>query len=564
MAQNPYTIPKREEFSKVLLPFLASDVQKSMIESLKQQNYLTLSLDGWVDCSGISYYAVLLLKGPNTPKNYLGNLEFNLDCYTAVLIVDKLKVLLQDQLAISEHIKAFVSDSPSTMVAVRRMFSTLFPSVIQLRCCLHAFNLIAKDIIKLPLISPIVAKNLQLVTYFTKSSFWKNYLSKWATENNVHHGLLTYSETRWYSMIKVCLSVATYELGFKYCLDLSRDKSIDTADLSSQKAAIISDPDHFHNNLLLIRLLNPIIDSIGKLESSSANLGDIWREFRHIFRILRELFESNQFPERLHSTVQQTVDILNKRSIDFQEDIYVVSFFLCPRYRKIAVSKCSTIDQMKIRVLKIAKQWNYSKNVASALVEQVQAYLDNKAPFNTYESIHDQLLYWNSISCTNLTNELKKFAVDILKLVPHAASVESLFSEMSYAKKKWQNRMNDSTLTSMLQVKQFLLANNIKPPKKRQKMNEKDLNSAPNSFSTNEYSEVDVDELVSEFKNSETCFVGNSVSPTMKSTKEMFQNTYFNFEINDFGNHLEQENVENVEDDNVTWDISTILSKIKK
>lgn len=107
------------------------------------------------------------------------------------------------------------------------MITQNHPHIIGINCCLHVFNLIAKNILEHPLIVRVVASNRTLVNFFRKSTFWSDYLERWRQDAGVKHGLSTVCETRWYSMAKVCLSVEEHEDGVKKALTASEDRLFD-------------------------------------------------------------------------------------------------------------------------------------------------------------------------------------------------------------------------------------------------------------------------------------------------------------------------------------------------
>ena len=90
--------------------------------------------------------------------------------------------------------------------------------IIVLPCTLHAFNLLAKDLCKFGDAVPIVISNCMIVNFFTSSHVWFHNSKEWVKKNGTN-GKCTYSleslcETKWYSMIKVCLGVDAYECFF--------------------------------------------------------------------------------------------------------------------------------------------------------------------------------------------------------------------------------------------------------------------------------------------------------------------------------------------------------------
>lgn len=66
--------------------------------------------------------------------------------------------------------------------------------------------------------------------------------------------------------------------------------------------------------------------------------------------------------------------------------------------------------------------------------------------------------FWKSMP----ESGLKKIALRVLAMLPHSASVERLFSRLTYIKNKWQNRMSPNTLTGLAQIKLKLRADGKK------------------------------------------------------------------------------------------------------
>jgi hypothetical protein len=82
---------------------------------LKDQDHLTLSLDGWTNNSGKSLYALMALKG--VKKNYFINvLDLKSKRHTEENIFSKIKRSLKAKRLDFDQISAIVINSPSTMV----------------------------------------------------------------------------------------------------------------------------------------------------------------------------------------------------------------------------------------------------------------------------------------------------------------------------------------------------------------------------------------------------------------------------------------------------------------
>ena len=96
-----------------------------------------------------------------------------------------------------------VTYSPSTMIRLQEDFVKLpdFSQVVPFACGLHAFNLIAKDLINYKPLDKTVKTSKRLINYFNQ-------------DNNIPHKLQIFSPTRWYSFSHVLQCVDTYWFGF--------------------------------------------------------------------------------------------------------------------------------------------------------------------------------------------------------------------------------------------------------------------------------------------------------------------------------------------------------------
>src|SRR4051812_12896201 len=71
-----------------------------------------------------------------------------------------------------------------------------------------------KGFLSYPLATKTLANNARIVSFFRSSHFWGKLLHDWGVNQNKRRWLTTWSETRWYSAIKTCLSVDDYQAGF--------------------------------------------------------------------------------------------------------------------------------------------------------------------------------------------------------------------------------------------------------------------------------------------------------------------------------------------------------------
>jgi len=78
--------------------------------------------------------------------------------------------------------------------------------------------------------------------------------------------------------------------------------------------------------------------------------------------------------------------------------------------------------------LEVVFQWRWSKAKADALVLDLKAYNLCHAPFAGGQA--DGLAWWENLPISSEKHPLKAFAIIVLSIVPHAAEVERLFSDL--------------------------------------------------------------------------------------------------------------------------------------
>ncbi|EFP89393.2 uncharacterized protein PGTG_15235 [Puccinia graminis f. sp. tritici CRL 75-36-700-3] len=407
----------------------------------------------------------------------------------------------------------------------QRLLNDENPQILKIHCTLHVFNLIAKRFVNHPMMEAVVKKNKTLVNYFTNSGFWREHLTTWQKENSVKHGLQTLCERRWYSMGKVCLGVQSHEIGFQKCLELLRNQQVDTPSMTDAVVKVIVDRDHFTANQTLVQLLKPVVDAIGHLERADTCLADIWKEMIDVYKNIRD----TEVYSRFEPVKQHCLDVLHAQTKVFHEDIYVLSFFLHPAYRRVAVSKKHSLNDIGRMILQVAKHWKMSKSQASLLRDAVHRYYNAIYPYNS-KTISKPLHYWLTVPYTPESESLKKLAIGILEIVPHAAGVEGLFSMMTAMKTKSRNRILPNTLKMMAQIKLHLLQGDplLAARRKNQRTS---LNSTQEDSEYENMKAYDSFITPAELEVFEDGIFTKNQLTTLTSREDAFMDTIFDFDL---------------------------------
>ncbi|KAH9808064.1 ribonuclease H-like domain-containing protein [Melampsora americana] len=361
-----------------------------------------------------------------------------------------LKKALAGQGVTWEQIGGIVTDSPTPMVKLRRLVKEEFPHVITLACCLHVFNLIAKKCLDHPDMKETVNNDKVLVNFFTSSHFWGQKLFNWRTKEGISHGIRTFCESRWFSMAKVALSVESHEQGFRMCLAALRDKTESTPAINKNVQVVIDNRDHFTSNSVLVKLLQPVVDSIGRLERANTSVCDVWKEIGTVYNQIMKV-DLSSYP-RFQNYKSHCLRVLHDQVKVFDQPIYIAGFFLNPNYRQVAVSRKYLIEQMIKLLLSLAKLWGYKKADALTLRTQIVHYFSGEGAFRSTGTVSVARNYWLAVPSTPHTIILKNFAIKVCELVPHAGGVESLFSIMGATKTKSRNQMTVTHLKMVSQI----------------------------------------------------------------------------------------------------------------
>jgi len=451
LVRSPYKLPRRVQMIEKILPMVHARHEVEIYEVLKEQKQLTLSLDGWTDNSGNSIYALMALKGAER-KYFLDVLDLNSKRHTAENVFSAIKSSLRAKQVSFNQFCAIVTDTPSTMIKLQRLMNEEHPHILRVHCTLHIFNLIAKRILGHPSMEAVLKGNKTLVNYFSNAGFWREHLSTWQKANGVQHSLQTLCETRWYSMAKVCLGVESHHVGFLKCVELLKDPLVDTPTMSEGVLKVINDCDHFTANQTLVSLLKPVVNAIANLERVDATLADIWKQLLDAYKTISNVDVYTRF----EPFKQHCLDVLHAQTKVFHEEIYIVSFFLHPAYRQVAVSKKYSIRDIGQMILRLAKYWKLTRTEASLLQDSINRYYNSHFPFNS-KAIKKPLEFWLMVPHTPDSDPLKKLAISLLEIVPHAAGVEGLFPMMSAIKTKARNRLSPTTSKMMAQINSHLL-----------------------------------------------------------------------------------------------------------
>lgn len=186
----------------------------------------------------------------------------------------------------------------------------------------------------------------------------------------------------------------------------------------------------------LERLLLPFCGALNKLQTDNARLYDVLHSFAYFYKIWLE------YPDQVLGT--KMMARLEKRWAIWEQPILLVSFLLHPDYRDyffIQNNPSISFAQMSEWMIYYFCVW--FDRVPNSLLGELQRYKRKDFPFNSNISLKQfnsgVLGFLDFVS--SYTPDLSIFATRIFAICVNSASVERLFSSMSFYHTKKRNQL---------------------------------------------------------------------------------------------------------------------------
>ena len=139
-------------------------------------------------------------------------------------------IFIQNQIDFS-FVLAVVIDTPHVMEKTKSDIHNDFKNIIPLKCVLHILNLATKDIAHLQISCKIIRSNLNIANYFKSSYLLLSCIKSYQQSDNIKHNLQIFTETRCYSLSKLCLCVNTYKNAFQLAVAMLNIDNIERHDI---------------------------------------------------------------------------------------------------------------------------------------------------------------------------------------------------------------------------------------------------------------------------------------------------------------------------------------------
>ncbi|TFY74737.1 hypothetical protein EWM64_g9275 [Hericium alpestre] len=124
-------------------------------------------------------------------------------------------------------------------------------------------------------------------------------------------------------------------------------------------------------------------------------------------------------------------------------DIHWFALFLHPLCRKLAISSAlhsRTISKAYEIAVDLAQRWNWTEQAAMQLIRDIKIYYNGEPPFAGGSANAKD--WWTNLTTSAADHPLKALALKIFKIVPHAADVERLFSNLAGIQSVKQSKLS--------------------------------------------------------------------------------------------------------------------------
>ncbi|CAB5375336.1 unnamed protein product [Rhizophagus irregularis] len=226
-------------------------------------------------------------------------------------------------------------------------------------------------------------------------------------------GLKSHTKTRWSTMWDCINSIIV----------LSEHGN----DIKNWVKDILCDRNFYENCRIITSILHPLKVTVGCLESRTSSLADC---YIHLLSLASAVY---RMPNQNIEFKNHCVIKFNERYDEFSDDLFLLAFFLHPRYHGNGINP-SKIHNITVKAAQIWKNMGHDQESCGKLLSQMRKYMKNKAPFNQHYNYKSDtpIIWWETAQNTKEEWELQALAFRLFAVSPHSASCERSFSVLGW------------------------------------------------------------------------------------------------------------------------------------
>ncbi|CAG8843989.1 28910_t:CDS:2, partial [Gigaspora margarita] len=161
-----YNPPSRVTLSEQLLDEEVAQINCAINKEIDKADYLTLALDGLTSPTMESIYNYIVTT--DIRKEYLiGLKDYSSNSHMGEFLANEISNIIEK--FGSDKFAAIVTDAASNCNSVRQKIQEMYPHIWNVRCAVHAVNLIASDLVKLGNLKKLIVDCGKINHFFNSS-----------------------------------------------------------------------------------------------------------------------------------------------------------------------------------------------------------------------------------------------------------------------------------------------------------------------------------------------------------------------------------------------------------
>lgn len=464
-----WKIPTRAAVSTRYMEREYASIQKSVNTKVHEAMSIGLMCDGWTNIRRQSIVNFVL----TTPEPVFYKTFPTLDtAHDATYIAKCISEVVEE--VGSNKIFGIVTDNAANMKAAWTLIRFKYQHIYPYGCVAHGLNLLAQDIIKLPVFDDILTSGKEIVKEILYSHKLNAILNEKQVQNKKEISLKLPVATRWGTHAIFINSLLANKSSLE---ELSIDKRVNRLDgtvakgkktlLTAETKQKLLDDDFWDNITCVGSLLQPILKWITIIESDKPQISLVCQ----IFHDLKTSFESalQSPPVALELIDASIFQHLSKRNQFCITNLHKAASLLDPKQRGQNLTQSEIMDGIEF----IAQVASESPEVDEATVlAEFAGYRSKEGAWgrNFIWKAVDKVsaeAWWKGISpATNLIT----IACKILNSPATSAACERTFSTYGHVHNKRRNRLTNDRAGKLVFIKHNLklLEMNDKPAASKQ------------------------------------------------------------------------------------------------
>eukprot|EP00918_Siedleckia_nematoides_P044821 GHVU01098044.1.p1 GENE.GHVU01098044.1~~GHVU01098044.1.p1 ORF type:complete len:793 (+),score=88.95 GHVU01098044.1:170-2548(+) len=445
-------LPKAKLLSGDLLTKVGMERQETMVPRIQEKVAvegcaLTVKVDGWKDVSsndvvgtmvgsGSSYFCYDQVLGDTAAAV---NRDESFDGLAAARLIEE-TILPNVQQLLGLVCGAFISDESGELSRAKRILALRYPAVYWGKCFAHQVNRLVGDVLKYTCFNVIAMLAVALVSCISNSKVWRNILYNKCRLLYQRFGLLiTATENRWCSAQACFASILRMRKAMQLIL-LEHCQDLPTA-----LAAVFDYGEAFWPAL---REAHDVVLALAKsqlvLQRQNGSLGDV-------------VYAYGRFRADMGHRSQLAAQV-DKRWLGTEQPLLLLVCSLDKKYVKDFRERCrnsNTVSGIRLSQLAVYYYTRFIGDDSSCVADAFMEWWDGNLP---EEKLYNPERFWKVI-LDHPKPEMRKLArlAQLLCSFPsHTADCERLFSDYGNVKTPERNRMANSKMQLLTQIKHEL------------------------------------------------------------------------------------------------------------